>query len=151
MLSALSLLLFVAVVVLWVRSYFVAEIVRTQTKAHFYAAGSVRGGLAFVRLSTSGQPAPPLHWYEAEPPWDAIADLRANTVRRVEALGFGHFAGYPPLTSYRALVVPLWFPSLLSLMLPLLWTWTRWRTPPAPGLCPSCGYDLRATPDRCPE
>ena len=52
--------------------------------------------------------------------------------------------------------VPLWFVALLAAPLPA-WrgrTLARKRTASrrsSQGLCVQCGYDVRATPDRCPE
>jgi hypothetical protein len=48
--------------------------------------------------------------------------------------------------------VPLWLVALTFLAggVPGLLALRR-RLRPAAGLCPACGYDLRATPDRCPE
>jgi len=50
-------------------------------------------------------------------------------------------------------VVPGWFILLTSAILPILCVICRLRRRLRlrAGLCPRCGYDLRATPDRCPE
>jgi hypothetical protein len=53
----------------------------------------------------------------------------------------------------RSLQVPIWFLFAMTAVLPVLWA-LRLRAILArrrPGHCPTCNYDLRATPDRCPE
>ncbi len=50
-------------------------------------------------------------------------------------------------------VFPLWFLGILTSLLPAWWLITvrRRRKRFHAGQCQNCGYDLRATPDRCPE
>jgi len=52
--------------------------------------------------------------------------------------------------------VPYWLLAILLAIPPILWSaqffrLRRRRNRIRNGLCPQCGYDLRATPDRCPE
>lgn len=48
---------------------------------------------------------------------------------------------------------PLWFAALVGSLLPIVWI--RWRVRQSrmlrEGLCRNCDYDLRATPEKCPE
>jgi hypothetical protein len=53
---------------------------------------------------------------------------------------------------FRILAVPHWLLAVAFAALPLgrWWRWMR-RRRRRPSACASCGYDLRATPERCPE
>jgi hypothetical protein len=80
----------------------------------------------------------------------------------VQSLGFvfswlsttGRFSSNEKITnSYFAVILPDWFLCPLAALLPIRWfTVDRTRCKKKRlGLCNQCGYDLRATPDRCPE
>jgi hypothetical protein len=46
---------------------------------------------------------------------------------------------------------PLWFPSLIFIILPALFLYRHRKSRRHDGLCPNCTYDLRASKGRCPE
>ncbi|HEX4793880.1 MAG TPA: hypothetical protein VH370_08820 [Humisphaera sp.] len=49
------------------------------------------------------------------------------------------------------LIVPYPLLALACASICGLWLATHWRRTRTPGICAACGYDLRATPHRCPE
>jgi hypothetical protein len=61
-----------------------------------------------------------------------------------------HFRRPPFPAQFAFISIPWWILIATTAVLPIIWLKRR-CAPRIPGLCPACGYDLRATPERCPE
>jgi hypothetical protein len=140
--AALSLALCVAACVLWVRSYWRYD----SGIDGRVALASHRGHFFWLRsFSTSDA-----RDYYAGPVGEADQTrdiIRKNAKWRL--LGFS----YTAVPDVGVLVTPSWFVAGLLAIVPAVWLRRRRgvRRRCRLGLCPTCGYDLRATPDRCPE
>jgi hypothetical protein len=176
LLSALSLLLFVATMVLWVRSYRAGVRLGQLSVSGFWQADVARGvfslywnrivnpndGSDHFSYSSDEEGAYDLKYETTSPPdgppriWTELngrdRDFQLAGFRYAVHDGVG--TAWPSVV--RLLTVPCWFVCTVALVLPAARAFSivRWRRRGrrrAFGLCPSCGYDLRATAGRCPE
>jgi hypothetical protein len=150
--STLSLLLCVVVCVLWVRSYWVPESVSYWGNAHVLGLYSSKGRVALTLATGMIGPAEREAggyglFYKVVNPAPVITSGRWGVVIRRIPVGGGTWSG-----TMHMVVVHDWLPVAAAVLLPaaLLYRRVQMRNR-RPGLCTICGYDLRATPDRCPE
>jgi hypothetical protein len=154
LLTAMSLLLCVAVVVVWVRSYWVGDALLW---------GEVSGSpVSVAGVSTSsgvvavGRGSVDADYFRGRRSLHHLHYVRHPAAGRSSALGRGLFGklGFgmirrPYSTDVFIVLLPMWLVAVLTALPPLAFYFRHRRQ--IPGLCPACGYDLRATPGKCPE
>ena len=99
-------------------------------------------------------PVPGFQWNSTPNMWEIFGCSPAAPDMKVAAAGFS-FAKWNRFPEWRKVEVhvPLWSIASMSGAWPLfgLITVVRRRRAYGEGRCTGCGYDLRATPHRCPE
>jgi hypothetical protein len=171
---ALSLILCMATVGLWVRSYWVSDGLILARHGNLSFARCFRGHVGIIRIygiaKTDG--FTPVQWKSPN-------EYELQYFIAPEAISGGYSMGHVnfhlvgialvggdqeylvsknPFTFHtyvsRLIVIPFWLPFLLTawplgpMIIRLAWR-ISFRYPA--GTCRRCGYDLRASKDRCPE
>ena len=134
--AALSLFLCLVTIAIWVRSYFIADRVTFNCRGAFIEVWST-GDRVLVRRCAD---VPSAFSYSSEKAgqW-RLPPFQWRMGGRVQRI-----------------VVPFWILVCVWVAMPLLWhqhfrRMRRREERARRGLCVACGYDLRATPGRCPE
>lgn len=171
--AAVSVLLLLATSLMWVRSYWYFDEYRSVNPSNGQLIDllSVYGGvqvataenvnnrngeLGWTWDDSSSTPLDSNHWATVPSShWQALTGPRPD--RDIRGFGFrlisGKLAQSMPFWSLR---IPYGFLLIVSAAFPALFLarWLRSRRASSrrrEGRCASCGYDLRATPERCPE
>ncbi len=139
--SGICLLLAAATVVLWARSYRVSDVFGAPTSGAAFFLCTRPGTVCFF-VDPSG-------YFGTEYPGTYFT-IGAYPVF---ATRFRYLTAAPGSPRALLIEIPLWVVILPPLVPPLLCLvpWLRRRRRRRLGLCLVCGYDLRASPERCPE
>ena len=153
LLAVVSAVLLVAVLTIWLRSYFRGDdLAYTWTAANqWHRKVSLTWLSGQFSLTRSGWSAP---GSDIETGW--------SLGQRHPRPGYDMDGGFGGIQHRRVthtdrwlseIRVPIWVVVVALAVLPTVAAvrWLRDRQRARAGLCPVCGYDLRATPGRCPE
>jgi hypothetical protein len=161
--AAVSLGMMLSTVALWVRSYWRHD--SFERDFPLRTVESERGVLSYLKMREwrNGTPVP----YGLQSADTSICGWSLRATNAVFRRGRSDFMGFRysrriPFTSANSRLlmdyvsVPHWMPVILLSVLPADWYRRKRRegqrnAEARPDLCLHCGYDLRATPERCPE
>jgi hypothetical protein len=156
-LAAVSLVLALAVAGLWVRSYwfsngFLYKNVHQDGPDTWRLESRIRGlseGVLFILRDWGSTSDFKLVVKDADRwTWDNHKRLSGVGIRPGSKLGFRFINA--PTTS--RIEIPVYAIFLATLIMPAVWSVRKIRSVSRnPYACPSCGYDLRASKDECPE
>ena len=144
LLTAVSLMGCVLAAVLWGRSLLVHDVVQVFGRGHWVIVHSSAGVLSVFdneqiasrRATWEVQPGQPVPGVGAV--WRSLYAFDVH--------------GGDPSSPGVTVTFPWWTVVALLALLPAgRLYWRRVERRRGIGRCPSCGYDLRATPERCPE
>jgi hypothetical protein len=155
--TVLSLVLCVVTVAAWVRSYQARDAVwwSRENQRLLLGISTYRGGSTAAVVTPVGRErlSPGVGWEQSAPA--RYGDTLSSKGTFFNHFGFALDYYQGSAVAMRLLACPYWFIMLLTAILPgaRLAGWRRRarRLRMRPGLCRHCGYDCRATPDRCPE
>ena len=154
--GAVLLLLSLGLCALWVRTLFIEDVWRIRGTQRFYYINSCFGGVQFGVINLSEFNPQRESGFETFPlaDFNRIWQMHVNAARYYASFaGFKLLRGVPWIPTYWTICVPIWF--LLLFTGPSgYWLTRRWwlhLQRRREHLCSRCGYDLRASPDRCPE
>jgi len=140
-LAGVSLVLCVAMATIWIRSTCVADSFGWGNETNYHFIDSDSGRIVFWHGWNGGVPSLSERWhYRSRPPMIPNPGLSLMPI--------GDYASHSDWIG-----IPCWVFLLALMILPTRWVWHAYRRAHEIGIghCPVCNYDLRATPDRCPE
>ncbi|MDB5355960.1 MAG: hypothetical protein JWN24_2413 [Phycisphaerales bacterium] len=163
--STLSLLASLALAALWLRQSRHFDFLH-----HYRVAPDDRSGTLTIVESAGGWLAIDITQYSTIDPttsrnframgrWSTQTAFDASRLNPVPSARGGALLGFALQSAttndytWHRLVIPLWFLILLAAVAPVVRARSavRLRRRVKLNLCATCGYDLRATPERCPE
>ncbi|HEY2587264.1 MAG TPA: hypothetical protein VGI81_16075 [Tepidisphaeraceae bacterium] len=164
--SGLSLLLCAATVALWIRGFRTVDEVETGDLGLVLGNGNI--AIEWEKMDRRGPirlrhyPAAYSEAVERLSPRAELVYVRSAGYHGFFAdtftvplfgLSAGPDADFGSVIEHRVMC-PAWSAVAVFVLLPAVWLIVRLRSRlrrPSPGVCATCGYDLRASKDRCPE